>query len=264
MESLAFTRSVLAVPMFVLFTIVGCVLAILSSYIPTLGWFPKWMAAFWGRGTLWLFGLRIKIRCDFPYKQLTEKGRGKLFLFNHASHMDIPAIFAAFDGKLHFGAKIELFSIPIFGFAMKRAGMLPIARDNRAEVFRVYEEAAVRVARGDNFILAPEGTRQLQEGIGPFKSGPFVFALRSQMDVVPLVLYGTRQVLSKGALIVNSRRLCSDIHVMPLSPISTKGLTMDHLDELKVKVRDSMIRAYEELHTLVKEGSRFEPFSSAK
>ena len=83
-----------------------------------------------------------------------------VYLFNHQSHMDPVSIEATIARSIRFGAKIELFSIPIFGAGLRAAGILPIARDNLKDVLSVYREAAGRFADGFSYVLAPEGKRQ--------------------------------------------------------------------------------------------------------
>ncbi|MGE3756278.1 MAG: lysophospholipid acyltransferase family protein, partial [Pseudobdellovibrionaceae bacterium] len=133
--------------------------------------FQNWALHFWGIVSCSVF--RVKIRVHG--KENLPKAGG-LVLFNHQSLIDI-IILQYITGRIKFGAKIELFKVPFFGPAMRLSGMLPIARDNVQDVIRVYKEAEARAAQGELFALAPEGTRQKVDQLGPFKSGPFIFAI---------------------------------------------------------------------------------------
>ncbi len=87
---------------------------------------------------------------------------------NHASLLDPPAMGVMLPRPLHYLAKQELFSIPLFGRAIAALGSLPVARggaDRNAirEMTRVLE-------REECILIFPEGTRthdgQLQEAKG--------------------------------------------------------------------------------------------------
>jgi len=175
-------------------------------------------------------------------------GEGSLILFNHMSFMDILVLYAYMPFSFRFGAKIELFSIPVFGTAMRRAGVLPITRHNRGQVLKIYEESIARVKNGESFALAPEGTRQNDPVLGRFKQGPFIFAIQAQMPIVPAVLAGAHLIQGKGRMLINVGAWKRKVYLKILPPISTKGLTLDNLPELQEKTRNAMLVAHEELH----------------
>lgn len=172
---------------------------------------------------------------------------GFIALFNHTSFFDIFALMALIP-SLKFGAKIELFKIPFFGRAMRLAGALPIDRGNREEVFRIYDEAKERLQNGETFILAPEGTRQPTEKLGPFKAGPFIFALKSEALLLPIVLRGASQILPKNHFLPNLRSWRSEILIEVLEPISTRGYTVENRHELQDLVFQRMQTALQKPH----------------
>lgn len=164
---------------------------------------------------------------------------GFVALFNHTSFFDIFAILSVLP-QIRFGAKIELFKIPFFGSAMRRAGALPIDRGNREVVFRIYSEAKEQLAKGHSFILAPEGTRQPTEKLGPFKAGPFIFAINSDATIVPIVVRGAAAILPKNHFLPNLRAWKSEVTVQVLEPISTAGFKIDERQKLQEFVFEKM------------------------
>lgn len=171
--------------------------------------------------------------------------QGVLFVFNHTSHFDIPTFYMSVQRRARFGAKIELFKIPIFASVMRIMGVLPIARGEREKVLQLYKDSIERVAMGESFILAGEGTRQSEPGVGEsFKSGPFIFAIGGQFPIQPLVFQGASEILPKNKLFPGWGRWINPIHVSILPIVPTKGLTLEDRDNLKTKVRDSMDHAY--------------------
>ena len=188
----------------------------------------------WGFLSTWWFGVEVELR---GAERLPKEGC--VFLFNHTSFFDIFAMTRVIPG-LRYGAKIELFSIPLFGTAMRRVGILPIARDNLREVIKVYDDAKVRFKAGEQFALAPEGTRQETEKLGPFKAGPFLLALQTQVPVVPVVIRGAAAIMPKGSVFPNSEKWKSRVIVDVLAPIPTLGMSVDQKQELQQKVRAEM------------------------
>ena len=197
---------------------------------------------------IWLWGLLIlksfNVRAHLVGSENIPDG-GCLFVFNHSSNFDIFAIHGVLRKSARFGAKIELFKIPIFGWAMRVAGALPIARAERDKVFRLYDESIARVHRGESFILAAEGTRQPVPGVGTkFKTGPFVFAINGQFPIVPVVIRGAAECLPKNHLIACTDGWSHEIQVQILPSIETKGLTLEDRPRLVDQVQNLMTTAY--------------------
>lgn len=198
---------------------------------------------FWAHTILKGCGVKVEVRGE---DQLPEQGC--LFLFNHTSYMDIVIVLGSLKVVPRFGAKIELFKIPVFGLAMKRVGMLPIARHRRETVLKIYKEAEERVAQGECFALAPEGTRQDTREIGRFKTGPFIFAIGAQMPIVPLVIAGAMDIQPKGQFLVNTKSWSAKVLMDVGKPIETKGLSQEDVADLQQRVRQQMVETYARLN----------------
>lgn len=200
----------------------------------------------WANLWLWTFNIKVKVEKN----EFTHGSQGVLYIFNHQSFYDIFAIHSILRNTARFGAKIELWKIPILNLAMKAVGALPIARDNRKEVFKVYADAQKRFAEKWSFILAPEGTRQKEPQIGKFKKGPFIFAINAQVPLVPIVISGSNEVMPKNSFAINADRWSRTIRVSFLAPISTQGYTVEQVGELTDKTRELFVAEYERLSRL--------------
>lgn len=198
----------------------------------------------WARPLLRFSGIEVDVR---GLERIQDRHDGFLILFNHSSLMDIPILCSSIPRIFSFGAKIELFSIPIFGRAMEKVGALPIDRNNRNKVMKIYNDAIARVKKGESFALAPEGTRQQEPIIGRFKRGPFEFALNAQMDLVPVVLAGAFHVLPRSSVWINAGQWKRKVIVEILNPVSTKGLGPEQIEALQETVRASMEEAFKRL-----------------
>lgn len=201
------------------------------------------LISFWSRLNFAFLGIELLVEGE---ENLPSQGGG-IVVFNHQSHFDITALCAATDKQIRFGAKIELFKIPFFGRAMRSIGTLPIARDNRSGVMKIYAEAAKRFAEGTLFVLAPEGTRQSEPVIGRFKKGPFIFALNAGVPVIPAVIKGAYEVLPKQTVLINVGRMKRVIHVRFLPPVSTQNYELARVDELVSHVRTQMASAFDSM-----------------
>ena len=118
-----------------------------------------------------------KVPADRPY----------LLVCNHRSAFDpITAIATLKRWHLCFVCKPEIFKVPIFGTAMKRAGFFPIDRDNpRNAVTAIKHAAQVITEQGRSVGIYPEGTRTTGEGeMLPFHAGSFKIAKMADCPVV--------------------------------------------------------------------------------
>lgn len=195
---------------------------------------------FWTRNACRMFGVKVEV------KGLENRPSGGfLYVFNHTSFFDIFAM-NGWLGSFRFGAKIELFKIPVFGPAMRRAGILPIARDRRDEVFKVYQAAEARIKAGERFALAPEGTRQNSERLGSFKSGPFIFAINAKAPIVPVIVKGAAAILPKGHTIPNWGVWSRTVTLQVLPPIDPLQYTIQERPQLQEKVRKIMEYYFQE------------------
>jgi 1-acyl-sn-glycerol-3-phosphate acyltransferase len=234
-----FIRSIIGVFVLVAGTIFWCGL----GWILTPVWKQPKLGTFIMRGWCYtlLKSVAVKLKVSGLENLPTEPG---LIAFNHTSHFDIPALVCAIPRDIRFGAKIELFSVPIFGQTMKLFGMLPITRSNREKVLEVYRQSVVRIRNGETFCLAPEGTRQDGSKLGTFKRGPFIFAVEAQCKITPVVIRGAHKVVPKGDWIVNRGRWSSDVEILILPAIDAKGCTPEDVDRLCAQTSEVMTRAY--------------------
>jgi 1-acyl-sn-glycerol-3-phosphate acyltransferase len=233
-------RAVLALPIAFVYTMVLSAMAAISG---GLGWDDgaDWIIRIWGLGILRLVNVKVRIIGS----ENIPAQKGVLFLFNHQSFFDIFAVQGHAKRRVRFGAKIELFSVPVFNLAMKGVGVLPIAREKRHQVMKVYQAAEKKFSEGWSYILAPEGTRQNEPRIGTFKRGPFIFAVNAQVPIVPLVICGTYQVLPKRSLLMNVGCWSRSIDLIYLPMVSTQGLSPEDVPALMQKVREQMVAAYQ-------------------
>ncbi|MCA9507394.1 MAG: 1-acyl-sn-glycerol-3-phosphate acyltransferase [Myxococcales bacterium] len=161
-----------------------------------------------------------------------------LFMSNHESWLDIPAMFAAVPMSLRMVSKAGIMSIPVVGPAMEKAGFIAVDRKNRSKAIRQLELAKKRLNDGISIWMAPEGTRSRTGEIAHFKKGGFHLATSLGLDIVPVFIEGARDIMPADTLMINSNRSMT-VHFC--EPVSTKGVDKSSMNDLMEKVRTAII-----------------------
>jgi 1-acyl-sn-glycerol-3-phosphate acyltransferase len=143
---------------------------------------PRW----WSKTILWAAGVKVRVHGI----ENGSRPEPHIFASNHVSWFDVAAL-ASVLPRYKFVAKAELFKVPVFGRAMRAAGMIEIQRENRKAAFGAYEIAADRIREGNSVVVFPEGTRGRAYPLRPFKKGPFVLAIAAGVPIVPVIVHGT-------------------------------------------------------------------------
>lgn len=160
--------------------------------------------------------------------EVIDRNQRYIIVANHYSYFDIPCIFAAIPQPIRFMAKISLFKIPIFGWAIGRAGFIPIDRKNRRTAVKSFELAVERIRKGNTVVVFPEEGRSRERTMRPFQRGGFLLALRSQLPILPVAIDGTYDVFSAHAKLVRP----GPVTIKVGTPIPTEGLTVREKDRL--------------------------------
>lgn len=169
-------------------------LAILGSWVPPPGNWVFYMARWWSRGLLFCSGVGLNVQQEAP----VDPERCFVFMPNHQSLYDIPALIASLPGQGRFFAKRSLFQIPIFGWALKAGGFIAVDRQDRSRARESFAAAAQRLEVGVSTVIFPEGTRSLDGEMLPFERGGFLLALKSGTPIVPVGIRGSLGIRKRG------------------------------------------------------------------
>jgi 1-acyl-sn-glycerol-3-phosphate acyltransferase len=209
-------RAVLALPSFLVSTILGSVISLLFGAIDRTGDLVLKLCRVWSAVVLGVPGVKVEVTLR---AQLDPK-RPYVFMANHASMVDIWAMFVGVPVPVRFIAKKQLGRIPVFGWAMRAGRFVFIDRQNAVSARRSIQEAAQRIKSGQSVAIFPEGTRTRDGRLGSFKKGGFHLAIDSGVDIVPLAIHGTRAVMPPGTPLIRAGVVRLEID----QPISTAGL----------------------------------------
>jgi 1-acyl-sn-glycerol-3-phosphate acyltransferase len=188
---------------------------------------------FWVRWLLRVSGVRVTA---LGLEQLAP-GRPQILLSNHTSWYDVAALTDVVPKRFRFVGKVELARVPLWGRAWQAAGSIALDRSDTQRAIASLDNAA-RLARSDNsaVIIFPEGTRSTDGNLQPFKKGAFMLALHSGIEIVPVVVTGSRDILPKGSWRVRAGRII----VRFGKPIDTACYSSLNRDQLMARVRSEM------------------------
>lgn len=183
------------------------------------------LARRWAKFTLWVFGVNVTTRG----LEHLDTSKHYVYVANHASMFDIPAIFAAIPDDIRIILKKELTRVPIWGWALKVGPYISIDRYNPKDAMESIDRAVETIREGASVLVFAEGTRSKDGKLQPFKRGAFALAARSGVPIVPVTVNNSFNIMPKGSWRIQP----ADILVVVDKPIESAGL-MGKEDELRL------------------------------
>jgi 1-acyl-sn-glycerol-3-phosphate acyltransferase len=194
---------------------------------------------------------RILVRINPMWKvevegrQQLEHGGPFVLIVNHQSLADLIVMCFLHHPAKYLG-KESLFRIPVFGWALRIAGEVPVRRGDRDSGSRALAELARWLERGVSVCVFPEGTRSKDGRLGSFRLGAFNLAIDKQRPIVPIVLTGAYNLLPRDSFILERH---ADVRVRVLAPVPTTGLGRDDVQALADRVHEIMSQMLEQLES---------------
>lgn len=194
------------------------------------------LARGWAHTALFVSGVNVKTigleNVDFA--------RNYVYVANHASMFDIPAIIAGIPDQIRIVYKKELELIPIFGWGLKWGSYIGIDRRKGADAIRGLEEAAEKIRNGASVLLYVEGTRTTDGKLQQFKRGAFNLAVKAGVPVVPLTVNGSFHILRKRSTVIRPGRITLTLE----RPITINGSGKEVEMKLMEDVHKAIARHY--------------------
>ncbi|MEO8035904.1 MAG: lysophospholipid acyltransferase family protein [Acidobacteriota bacterium] len=184
---------------------------------------------FWARSLVRAAGIDLRIE---GAERLQPEQR-YILVANHYSYFDIPCILAAVPLPIRFLAKVSLFKIPIFGWAIGRAGFIPIDRKNRRTAVKSFDLAAERIRKGNTIVVFPEEGRTRTRHMRAFQRGGFLLAIKTGLSIVPVAVDSTFDVFPVGATRVKP----GPVTIRIGDPIPTAGRSVREKEVLATETR---------------------------
>ena len=144
-------------------------------------------------------GIRIRV----AGRERVPAGQACIFMANHLSNLDAPALISRLPGRTSAFTKRSVFKLPVFGYCLKLGEYIPVDRTGNAASAKASVAAATRLlAKGLHITTFVEGARSKTGRMQPFKKGPFYLAMQSGAPCIPVSIYGTETMMAKGSFAI--------------------------------------------------------------
>jgi long-chain acyl-CoA synthetase len=175
------------------------------------------------RPLVWLLAAPRAERRGMP---IPEKHAPLLIIANHITAYDVPLVLYGLPVSVRRRVAVAMSGEMLLDFRRGRGApnefldaLLPIAYWLVTVFFNVFplprlggfrrsfEHAGRALDRGYSVLIFPEGTRSVDGGLQPFRSGIGLLAQQAEADVLPVALVGLDEVLRGGGRWFRSRRI---------------------------------------------------------
>ncbi len=227
-------------PLIWIYTVVLGIISIPFGLFDRNGRILHRFARFWSQ-------LIMKTICS-PVKvtglEKIDTSKPHVYAVNHASALDIPMLYVYLPFQFRIVFKKELLSYPVIGWHLKRSGQICIDQQKPAASIGSIRAALKSLKAGMPLVIFPEGGRTPDGEIKPFLAGAFFLAIKARVDIVPVALVGTYELLPMNTYHIK----CRPLEMRIGEPIPTAGLTLRDMDALSIKVKNAMEALYYEGH----------------
>ena len=215
---------VLSIPLFLIFKLIGVfnrrACASLSQSVVNFGF------------RMVLASAGVKITC--LGRENVPTGRAVLYTANHRSYADIPIGYTTVPGPTGFIAKKQIKNVPSLSWWMTNMNCLFLDRHDLKQGMKTILAAIDNIKAGYSMFVMPEGTRNHQDEMLPFKEGTFKIALKSGCPIIPVAITNSDAVYELHRPWV--RRANVIIHYG--KPIYVEDLTPEEAKTIGARVRD--------------------------
>jgi 1-acyl-sn-glycerol-3-phosphate acyltransferase len=122
---------------------------------------------------------------------------GAILAQNHTSYLDwLPPLFAVRERgrRMYFMIKAEMADVKAVNYVIKHARLIPVDRRTGHDAFDV---AVRRLGEGELIGMHPEATISRSFELREFKTGAARMALKAQVPIIPLIVWGAHRIWPK-------------------------------------------------------------------
>jgi 1-acyl-sn-glycerol-3-phosphate acyltransferase len=161
---------------------------------------------------------------------------------NHQSNYDLFVFGCTVPRRTVTIGKTSLKWLPVFGQIYWLAGNVLIDRGNAAKAKAAMLKTTKVMQKEDTSIwIFAEGTRNLGQGLLPFKKGAFQMAISAGVPIMPLCCSSYKKTMRLN------RWRAGKIMIRSLVPIPTVGLTQEDLPALMAECHSRMLACIAEM-----------------
>lgn len=184
-----------------------------------------------------LFGITIEVRS----KENLEIDSPYILVSNHQSSLDFFGMMEIWPENCSSLAKKELLYVGPFGLAAWLCGTVFIDRLNHEKALDTIKSTAALIKEQNlKVYIFPEGTRNSEGSMLPFKKGAFHLAVEAQVPIIPVVFSSYSEFYSKREKKFGTGKFI----ISCLPKIKTEGLTAAQVPDLTDFIRKQMLDVY--------------------
>lgn len=205
---------------FIVAGVLGILLGLMRPFNPDNS---RLCARLYSNPSLRILGLRVQTDTDI----LRDHQRGAVIVANHQSNYDLFVLGSVVPPRTVCIGKKSLKWVPLFGQLFWLAGNVLIDRGNMVRAKQAMLTTTDTLTHKDTSIwVFAEGTRNLGQGLLPFKKGAFQMAITAGVPIIPLCCsnYVTHMRLNRWH--------SGNVLMRSLPAISTEGLTQADIPAL--------------------------------
>lgn len=192
----------------------------------------KFFGVIWGKTLSFIFNIKLILKGKHNLQD-----RNYIFASNHASLIDIPLLLIAVNRYTVFIAKSELSKIPIFKSILDRAGFIFVDRKNNDSAVKSMNNLMEDIKKIPRSVaIFPEGTRTSDGNLLPFKKGAAIFAINTDIPVVPVAISGTYSWSKKKLFDISQSVISFEFG----EPIITENYSFNDRDYLTEKIKTNI------------------------
>jgi 1-acyl-sn-glycerol-3-phosphate acyltransferase len=212
-----------------LYTIVlGCVSLVISLFDPS-GERQQSIARLWSRMILGTVGANVQVEG----LDRIDTAKPQVYVVNHLSALDIPVLYTYLRFQFRILAKKELFRYPFMGWHLRRSGQIPVVLESPKASVRSLNLAVAAIRKGNSLVIFPEGGRSPDGQLHSFMGGAFYAAVKAQVDVVPIALVGTYEMLKMNSYHIKP----GPVQMVVGAPIPTVGMSIRDIVKITERAR---------------------------
>ena len=192
----------------------------------------KFFGVIWGKTLSFIFNIKLIVKGTHNLQD-----RNYIFAANHASLIDIPLLLIAVNRYTVFIAKSELSKIPIFKSILDRAGFIFVDRKNNDSAVKSMNNLMDDIKKIPRSVaIFPEGTRTSDGELLPFKKGAAIFAINTDIPVIPVAISGAYSWSKKKLFDISQSVIIFEFG----DPITTENYSFDDRDYLTEKIKTNI------------------------
>ena len=223
-------------PLIWIYTIIlGC-FSLICSLFDRSGGIQHGFARLWSRMILGTIGARVQVEG----LNRIDTSQARVYVVNHLSALDIPVLYLHLPFQFRILAKKELFSYPFMGWHLRRSGQIPVVLESPKASVRSLNLAVAALRNNMSLVIFPEGGRSPYGQLQAFMGGAFYAAIKAQVDVVPIALVGTYEMLKMNTWHIKP----GPVHMLVGEPIRAAGMSNRDIEKITVKAREAIAGLY--------------------